>query len=316
MVKGILKRFNAPRSAPSDIPDHDHDHDHSPKKRVSFDGAAKVFQADEWDRSPAAVTLKLTYKDVVELRELNISLVSPGPLAMVRTPSKRPTKQRTPRSPGSASSSPSSSSDTPASPASPSPSASSFFSPRHLGPLLEDPTAKASSPDSPPGLPTPVLRAINSPTLPPPSPLLLSSSRPPSPAPTPAVPLYRHPRHSSRLGVQRATLSPVSDNAPIVLPALAKAATHANGNDATVNDLKMKMDKLVVTDEEESEEDHDEDWKSEGLVSKVNGNEEVHGVPPTPPPTPRKPTRTLMGMWDFKKGSMGMGFGRVRSQRV
>jgi len=71
----------------------------SPKaKRVSFDGAepARVFEADDWDRSPSEVTLKLTYKDVVELRELDVSLVRTGPLMMERTPSRRPTRQRTP----------------------------------------------------------------------------------------------------------------------------------------------------------------------------------------------------------------------------
>ena len=74
--------------------------DDSPRpKRVSFDGAelAQVFEADEWDRSPAEVTLRLTYKDVIELRELNVSLVRNGPLMMECTPSRmlsrRPTRQ-------------------------------------------------------------------------------------------------------------------------------------------------------------------------------------------------------------------------------
>lgn len=95
MVKGILKRYSLPAM------NHSEDSDaasYSPlPKRVSFDGAepARVFQADEWDRSPAEVTLKLTYKDVVELRELNVSLIRTGPLAMERTPSRRPTRQRT-----------------------------------------------------------------------------------------------------------------------------------------------------------------------------------------------------------------------------
>ncbi|KAF8511832.1 hypothetical protein BU17DRAFT_69502 [Hysterangium stoloniferum] len=95
MVKGILKRYSLPgmnHNEDSDAPSC------SPlPKRVSFDGAepARVFQADEWDRSPAEVTLKLTYKDVVELRELNVSLIRTGPLAMERTPSRRPTRQRT-----------------------------------------------------------------------------------------------------------------------------------------------------------------------------------------------------------------------------
>ena len=70
--------------------------DDSPRpKHVSFDGAelAQVFEADEWDRSPVEVTLRLTYKDVVKLRELNVSLVRNGPLMMECTPSRRPTRQ-------------------------------------------------------------------------------------------------------------------------------------------------------------------------------------------------------------------------------
>jgi hypothetical protein len=67
MIRGILKRCSLPgmnRSEDSDASSLDS----SPKpKRVSFDGEepARVFQADEWDRSPAEVTLKLTYKSVL-----------------------------------------------------------------------------------------------------------------------------------------------------------------------------------------------------------------------------------------------------------
>lgn len=69
MVQGILKRYSrsSPRILPTNEDSNHNVQDVSPKpKRVSFDGAepAKVFQADEWDRSPAAVTLKLTYKSV------------------------------------------------------------------------------------------------------------------------------------------------------------------------------------------------------------------------------------------------------------
>lgn len=101
MVKGILKRYSLPGMNRSEV---GHTAAHSPlPKRVSFDGAepAEVFQADEWDRSPAKVTLTLTYKDVIELKEMNVSLVRTGPLAMTRTASRRPTRQRTtaPQSP-------------------------------------------------------------------------------------------------------------------------------------------------------------------------------------------------------------------------
>ena len=78
-------------------PDPSSTQDDSPRpKRVSFDGAepARVFEADEWDQSSTEVTLRLTYKDVVELRELNVSMVRNGPLMMERTPSRRPTRQR------------------------------------------------------------------------------------------------------------------------------------------------------------------------------------------------------------------------------
>ncbi|KAF8584036.1 hypothetical protein K439DRAFT_1617021 [Ramaria rubella] len=131
MIKGILKRHSllGVSATPSNSEDFDSGtQDDTPKsKRVSFDGAepASVFEADEWDRSPAEVTLRLTYnncqsfcylrykhvvlrnilmlivllRDVVELRELNVSLVRTGPLIMERTPSRRPsTRQRTPLS--------------------------------------------------------------------------------------------------------------------------------------------------------------------------------------------------------------------------
>ena len=64
MVKGILKRYSLPGTNRSEVNEAAA---HSPlPKRVSFDGAepASVFEADEWDRSPAEVTLKLTYKSV------------------------------------------------------------------------------------------------------------------------------------------------------------------------------------------------------------------------------------------------------------
>ena len=47
----------------------------------------------------STASLTLYFRDVVELRELNVSLVRNGPLMMERTPSRRPTRQRTPTLP-------------------------------------------------------------------------------------------------------------------------------------------------------------------------------------------------------------------------
>ncbi|PSR80376.1 hypothetical protein PHLCEN_2v6761 [Hermanssonia centrifuga] len=46
------------------------------RKSVSFseDGEEEVFYAEDWDRSPAAVTQRLTYRDVYELKELRMAL--------------------------------------------------------------------------------------------------------------------------------------------------------------------------------------------------------------------------------------------------
>ncbi|KAI0630751.1 hypothetical protein C8Q77DRAFT_1075341 [Trametes polyzona] len=53
------------------------------RKTVSFcseNELEEVFWADEWDRSPAAVTPKLSYQDILELKQLRISLpYSPPP---------------------------------------------------------------------------------------------------------------------------------------------------------------------------------------------------------------------------------------------
>lgn len=68
MTKGILKRSSLSRvsvaSSISDLSDSASQQDSPKAKRVSFNGAepARVFEADEWDRSPAEVTLRLTYK--------------------------------------------------------------------------------------------------------------------------------------------------------------------------------------------------------------------------------------------------------------
>lgn len=68
MIKGILKRHSlsgvSVASSNSEISDSTSQEDTPKAKRVSFDGTepARVFEADEWDRSPAEVTLRLTYK--------------------------------------------------------------------------------------------------------------------------------------------------------------------------------------------------------------------------------------------------------------
>ncbi|KAI0048773.1 hypothetical protein FA95DRAFT_1571707 [Auriscalpium vulgare] len=62
--------------------DHDHDHDHehdqecARRKSVSFCSLTKnqVFYADEWDRSPMEVTPRLSYQDMLELKEIQRSL--------------------------------------------------------------------------------------------------------------------------------------------------------------------------------------------------------------------------------------------------
>ncbi|EKM50111.1 uncharacterized protein PHACADRAFT_264660 [Phanerochaete carnosa HHB-10118-sp] len=46
------------------------------RKSVAFCevGEEDIFYADDWDRSPAAITQRLTYQDVYELKELRIAL--------------------------------------------------------------------------------------------------------------------------------------------------------------------------------------------------------------------------------------------------
>lgn len=72
MVKSILKRYSRPATSRPENNTYTPEGVDSPKKRVSFDGPelVRVFEADEWDRTPAQVTLKLTYK-------LSVSVLSP-----------------------------------------------------------------------------------------------------------------------------------------------------------------------------------------------------------------------------------------------
>ncbi|KIP03438.1 hypothetical protein PHLGIDRAFT_20244 [Phlebiopsis gigantea 11061_1 CR5-6] len=46
------------------------------RKSVTFCevGEEDIFYVDDWDRSPAAVTERLTYQDVYELKELHVVL--------------------------------------------------------------------------------------------------------------------------------------------------------------------------------------------------------------------------------------------------
>ncbi|GBE86308.1 hypothetical protein SCP_0901870 [Sparassis crispa] len=60
-----------------------------PHKTVSFcseDCLEEVFVADEWDRSPAPVTPRLSYQDVLELKQLRLSLPRTPPSPSFRQP--------------------------------------------------------------------------------------------------------------------------------------------------------------------------------------------------------------------------------------
>ncbi|KAI0831948.1 hypothetical protein BC628DRAFT_1336106 [Trametes gibbosa] len=59
------------------------------RKTVSFCAAEdleEIFYVDEWDRSPAAVTPKLSYQDILELKQLRISLPYTPPPPTSRQP--------------------------------------------------------------------------------------------------------------------------------------------------------------------------------------------------------------------------------------
>ncbi|TBU41010.1 hypothetical protein BD309DRAFT_869119 [Dichomitus squalens] len=71
------------RTSPSLASDIDSRCSSAGRKTVSFCGGnelEEIFFADEWDRTPAAVTPKLSYQDILELKQLRINLpYSPPP---------------------------------------------------------------------------------------------------------------------------------------------------------------------------------------------------------------------------------------------
>ncbi|GJJ11371.1 hypothetical protein Clacol_005603 [Clathrus columnatus] len=365
MVKGILKRYSRLANSRPENSTYTPEEVDSPKKRVSFDGPelVKVFEADEWDRTPAQVTLKLTYRDVAELRELNISLVQPGPLAMERTKSRRPTPRTAVPQSSSFNLSIKSSQGTlqpnvsafhtpVARPSSPIPSSPMSSRPSRVprtGPLpvlLEDqfPSAAVVSTvvddtinydeleadllslrRSPPGLSvrTPILSALPSPTLDPPSPLHLSppSSRPASPKASfpaaPAVPLYRPPHLRAKLPN---TLLKSQDNSiPLSIPSATRA---------TLTQEKHGFEKLVADPEAKGvvvnasslrpSELIDLEGKAESVSLVLNREGDKNGVSlPSVPVLTRKSSRSLMG-WELKRnsnaqGKLGFGLGLPRS---
>ncbi|KZT25168.1 hypothetical protein NEOLEDRAFT_1065808, partial [Neolentinus lepideus HHB14362 ss-1] len=76
-MKSCLK-YSPPASPPSACPPTPSPSARPSYKRkaVSFrnEGEVQVFVADEWDRTPAEVTQKLSYQDVLELKQLQLSL--------------------------------------------------------------------------------------------------------------------------------------------------------------------------------------------------------------------------------------------------
>ncbi|CDO69789.1 hypothetical protein BN946_scf184766.g34 [Trametes cinnabarina] len=79
------------------------------RKSVSFCPAnelEEVFFADEWDRTPAAVTPKLSYQDILELKQLRISLPYSPPPPTSRQPFTTSLPASSPSSSSSSSSKP------------------------------------------------------------------------------------------------------------------------------------------------------------------------------------------------------------------
>ncbi|KAG2351850.1 hypothetical protein BDR07DRAFT_1293508, partial [Suillus spraguei] len=72
-MKSCLK---SPSHSGSATPCTDSDDDATCKKHVAFceEGTEQVFEADEWDRTPAEIAQRLSYEDVLELKMIQRSL--------------------------------------------------------------------------------------------------------------------------------------------------------------------------------------------------------------------------------------------------
>ncbi|OSD05292.1 hypothetical protein PYCCODRAFT_1432451 [Trametes coccinea BRFM310] len=230
------------------------------RKSVQFCPAnelEEVFFADEWDRTPAAVTPKLSYQDILELKQLRISLpYSPPP------PTSRQPFTTSAPAPSSSSSSASASSSKPPFPVSrfatgPSHTPSKWKNrcepkrdvdpeilpyldavPIRLLPLLpQSPPSDSPPTDAPephPQTPTPTASPERRPAPPPPieppeikiappAPAPAPSPIPPAPAPAPAPPPSSPP--SRRQNFAFVPLLPVQDPPPILPP----PASNTNG---------------------------------------------------------------------------------------
>ncbi|TFK39537.1 hypothetical protein BDQ12DRAFT_603985, partial [Crucibulum laeve] len=77
-MKGCLKLSSHPPSPDSGCPTPN-----SARKCVVFDaqGLEKVYTADEWDRTPTEPARKLSYQDLLELKEIQRSLPRANQLA-------------------------------------------------------------------------------------------------------------------------------------------------------------------------------------------------------------------------------------------
>ncbi|KAI0326987.1 hypothetical protein GY45DRAFT_46847 [Cubamyces sp. BRFM 1775] len=184
----------------------------SGRKTVAFcpeDDLEEVFWADEWDRTPAAVTPKLSYQDILELKQLRISLpYSPPP------PSSRQPFTTSPPSAGPSTKPPfpvsrfaTGPSHTPSKWKNRSEPRQSEVDPEilpyldavpiRLLPLLpqspsEPAPAPADVPEPHPQTPTPTASPEHRPAPPPPSEPPEIKIEPPAPAPLPSPPPKKH----------------------------------------------------------------------------------------------------------------------------
>ncbi|KAF7797241.1 hypothetical protein EIP86_008433 [Pleurotus ostreatoroseus] len=73
--------YSPPPGSPATPPAEPEIHTQDEKRKsVTFsdDGEVEVFYVEDWDRSPAAVVERLTYKDVYELKEMRMALPRMG----------------------------------------------------------------------------------------------------------------------------------------------------------------------------------------------------------------------------------------------